>query len=267
MGSDRMTKTLPANLTSYDLIKAAAVIIMVVDHMGFYFFPDNDWWRAVGRIGFPVWFFMVGHASGRDIPVKLWGGAVVLAVASAIISLPFFALNALVTIIGIRLVIDKVMAFAGRSPTALAQICVLMVLLALPTSMVTEYGTLGLLFAIFGYAVRHRDTLWPGRDVILPLMLGCFFSFAVIEQLVFAFSQPAFLLMAVGTLGTCLILMNFRAMEFSALSARIPAFFKAPIQFMGRRTLEIYIAHLLLFKALAAILFPETYPLFEFGFF
>ena len=38
-----MTKALPQNITSYDLLKAFAVIIMVIimviDHTGFYFFP------------------------------------------------------------------------------------------------------------------------------------------------------------------------------------------------------------------------------------
>lgn len=262
-----MTKSLPQNLTSYDLIKAAAVIIMVIDHIGFYFFPEDEWWRAVGRIGFPVWFFMVGHASGRDIPVKLWGGAVVLALASLAVSMPFFALNALVTIILIRKLIDPVMSYAARSVNALAQMILVMVLLSLPTSLLTEYGTMGLLFAMFGYAVRKREALWPGRDVLLPLMLSCFVSFAVLQELVFAFSTSAFLFMAAGTLGTCLILMNFKSAEYPALSARIPGLFKAPIQFMGRRTLEIYIVHLLLFKAMAAALFPETYPLTDFGFF
>lgn len=65
IGGGRM---LPREVTSYDLLKCAAVIIMVIDHVGFYFYPENLWFRAVGRIGFPVWFFLVGYARGRDIP-------------------------------------------------------------------------------------------------------------------------------------------------------------------------------------------------------
>lgn len=264
-----MSKTLPRALTSYDLLKAAAVIIMITDHVGYYFFTDDEWWRAVGRIGFPVWFFLIGHASGRSIPSKLWGGALVLMLGSLAVGMPLFALNALVTIIAIRLLIDPVMRYAGHNGAALAQICVLCVLLALPTGMIAEYGTLGLLFAVFGYAVRHRESLWPegGRDTLRYLMFGCFISFALLQEMIFTFSQPAFFVMAVGTLGTCLVLMGFEAREFPRLSARIPAIFKAPIQFMGRRTLEIYIVHLLVFKALAAALHPESYPLFEFSFF
>jgi hypothetical protein len=262
-----MKKNLPSTLTSYDLLKAAAVIIMVIDHMGFYFFPDDEWWRAVGRIGFPVWFFLVGHASGRDISPKLWGGALILIAASLAVGMPLFALNALVTIILIRLVIDQIMDYAAHSPRALAQVCVLLIVLALPTSLLCEYGTEGLLFAVFGYAVRHRENLWPGRNVTFNIMLTCFVSFGLLQKLVFGFSLPAFLFMATGTLATCLILMEFKAREYPRLSAVIPGFFKAPIQFMGRHTLEIYVGHLLVFKAIAATLHPETYHLFEFGFF
>ena len=260
-------KPLPRALTSYDLIKAVAVIIMIIDHIGFYFFPENEWWRAVGRIGFPVWFFFVGHASGRDLSPRLLGGAALLAVASAIVSMPVFPLNALVTIILIRLLLDRVAQYAGQGISPLAQVIVMLTILALPTSFLTEYGTLGLIFALFGYVVRHRDSFMPDRNIVLPLTIVCFLIFAGVQQLAFDFTQLAFLLMGGGTFFTCMILSRFRAREYPALSARIPAVFKAPIQFMGRRTLEIYIAHLLAFKVLAAILNPDVYPLFQFRLF
>lgn len=254
----------PSSLTSYDLIKAAAVIIMVIDHIGFYFFPYDEWWRAVGRIGFPVWFFFVGHASGRELSPRLLGGAAMLAVVSAIVSMPVFPFNALVTIILIRVLLDPVMNYAGRGVGPLTQVMVALALVALPTSLMTEYGTMGLLFAVFGYIVRHKDTFLGGRDVRLPVMLGCFVAFAMLQEVVFGFTQPAFMFMAAGTLATCLLMMHFRAMEFPALSARIPAIFKAPIQWMGRHTLEIYVVHLLAFKVASAILNPAAYPLFQF---
>ncbi len=37
---------LPAPLTAYDLLKTLAIILMVVDHIGAYFFPDQMWWRV-----------------------------------------------------------------------------------------------------------------------------------------------------------------------------------------------------------------------------
>lgn len=262
-----MAKALPAQLTTYDLIKAVAVVIMVIDHIGFYFYPDDEWWRAIGRIGFPVWFFLVGHASGRSIPPMLWGGALVLIAASLVVGMPFFALNALVTIILIRLCIDPVMRYAGRSVPALMQACVLMAVLVIPTGMLVEYGSEGLLFAMFGYAVRHKDSFLTEKKPLLPLMLTCLLSFVVYQQLTFGFSTSAFTVMAMGTGATCMILLFFRGAEMPRVSARTPAVLQGPVKLMGRHTLEIYIGHLLLFKALAAAIHPEAYPLLDFRLF
>ena len=45
-----MPKVLPRELTSYDFLKTFAVVFMVIDHAGFFFFPDNDWMRVAGRL-------------------------------------------------------------------------------------------------------------------------------------------------------------------------------------------------------------------------
>ena len=136
-----MTKPFPASLTSYDLLKAFAVITMVIDHVGFYFFPDDDVWRVIGRLSFPVWFFLIGYATSRDLPAKLWIGATILVLANSVVGLPVLALNALWTIIAIRLVLDRVMAMIGHSIHTLAAAAVIMLLLALPTALISEYGT------------------------------------------------------------------------------------------------------------------------------
>ena len=49
-----MAKQLPANITSYDLFKALALVLMLADHIGYYFYDDVDWWRVAGRICVPI---------------------------------------------------------------------------------------------------------------------------------------------------------------------------------------------------------------------
>src|SRR5262245_51986648 len=115
-------KTLPKDLTSYDLLKAEAVIIMIVDHIGFYFYPDQLWYRAVGRIGFPIWFFLVGYAQSRDISPKLVGGALILLVANMFAGMSIFPMNALVTIMLMRLALDGIMKDALRNLNSLVVI-------------------------------------------------------------------------------------------------------------------------------------------------
>ncbi len=49
-----MNKILPRDLTSYDLLKTLAVILMIIDHVGHHFFPDEMWFRVVGRLCVPI---------------------------------------------------------------------------------------------------------------------------------------------------------------------------------------------------------------------
>jgi hypothetical protein len=75
-------------LTSYHL-KLLAAATMVVDHIGVVFYPDNTWFRIVGRISFPlfVWLLVQGETYTKDI----WRYGLRLAVLG-IVSQPFYQL-------------------------------------------------------------------------------------------------------------------------------------------------------------------------------
>lgn len=55
-------------LTSYHL-KLIAALTMLVDHVGVLFYPDVDWLRAIGRVSFPlfVWLLVQGEARTKNI--------------------------------------------------------------------------------------------------------------------------------------------------------------------------------------------------------
>ncbi|MBQ7074369.1 hypothetical protein IJM86_04975 [bacterium] len=43
----------------YDYLKVLAIITMIIDHLGYYLFPEFLWMRLVGRIAFPIFLFLV----------------------------------------------------------------------------------------------------------------------------------------------------------------------------------------------------------------
>ena len=254
-------KTLPSAITSYDVLKTFAVIIMIVDHIGAYFFPDALWWRAVGRIGFPVWFFLVGHASGRDLPSKLLIGAGVLTIGNAVSGMPIFPLNALVTIALIRVLIDPVMRIALKSERHLWVVSFLLMILAIPSGILCEYGTMALITAMFGYMVRHREEI-NNEQLIFKFMIFALALFLILQQIDFGFTPLQFLIMAVGTGLVRLSLYRFESKVYPGVTKRLPLALIFLFQLGGRRTLEIYVLHLLAFKALAVILGGKSFDLF-----
>lgn len=253
MQSITANPSLPKDLTSYDLLKSFAVIIMIIDHTGGYFFPDDLWWKAIGRIGFPVWFFLVGHASGRDLPQKLLGGALILIFANWIVGKPIFPLNALVTIALIRITIDWVMAQSLRTDYAIYLWSAFLFFMVIPTMVFVEYGTLGLITAMFGYMIRHRQTI-HNETLVFCFMIFALLAFIGYQQVIAGFSQEQFYFMAIGTLFVRMYLYYFDRRHYPRLSNILPGFVVWSLQFGGRRTLEIYVVHLLIFK-FAALMF------------
>lgn len=255
-------KNLPSDITSYDLLKAFAVVIMIIDHVGFYFFPDDLWWRAIGRIGFPVWFFLVGYARGRDIPTKLWGGALILMAANIVTGMYIFPLNALFTIIAIRLLIDVVFKYGLKKQAYLWTIGVVLFLLVPPSYLLSEYGTQALITAMYGYCVRHKKEIGDDK-LIFNFMIFAYVTFIIIQQVSFAFSTEQFAFMAAGTLLVRMILFYFDSYSYPKLTKMMPTPGAWLIQLCGRRTLEIYILHLILFKFVALYLGLEGYDWFN----
>lgn len=256
-------KKLPSDVTSYDLLKTFAVVIMVVDHIGAYFYPDVLWWRAVGRIGFPVWFFLIGYARGRDLPAKLTVSAGILLAGSIAVGMPVFPLNALVTIGLIRVSIDKVMAIGLKSKLRLWSLSIVLLVLVPPSYLLTEYGTQALITAMFGYFVRHRKDINDDK-LVIQYMVFALLTFVIVQQFIFGFSPEQFTFMVCGTAAVRVLLYYFDSRSFPRLTKFSPKPLICFTQVCGRRTLEIYVAHLMLFKLLALWLGIDGFNLFEF---
>src|SRR6516162_6758850 len=73
----RSTST-PPPVDNTDWLKAAAIILVSVDHFGYFFMEDDLWWSALGRIAAPTFFFLVGYARTHTVPLHWIGLGVVL---------------------------------------------------------------------------------------------------------------------------------------------------------------------------------------------
>ncbi len=264
-----MLKVLPKNLTSYDLLKSLAVVLMVCDHVGYYFFPEQEWWRVFGRLCVPIWFFLIGYARNRELSLALLVGAGVLVLGNIVTGMSILPLNILPTILLVRLVLDRVAAFIFSNGERLVLGLVVILVSIIPSNLFSEYGTIGLLLALYGYAIRNGVTVPGFKASSFSVGFGVFvaLSYVAIEQFLFAFSPLAFLVMAVGTVAVIAGLTRFRPVEYPALTGKVPGLLTQLFQGMGRHTLAIYVVHLLLLKMAALVIQPEHFVFMDWKFF
>ncbi|MBV6631563.1 MAG: hypothetical protein KI792_00875 [Alphaproteobacteria bacterium] len=228
-------------LTSLDLLKCFAVPIMVIDHIGSFFFVDDMWWRAVGRVGFPIWFFLIGYARGRDLPMRLIGGAILLVLVDGLTGYDLLPVNALVTIILMRITL-RIMDFpAARANDMIILQIFIWSFLILFTYDLFEYGTLAFLFGLMGYFVRNNQN-GPWYQLFFVYI---FIAFMYVQVIVFEFAVPQAITAGIGTAAVIFILSKTKLVIFPNTGS-IPVI--SPLfRLMGRYTLEIYIIHLTAF--------------------
>jgi len=252
-------KPLPREITTYDLLKLLAVVTMVVDHLGSYLFPEQMELRAIGRMSMPIWLFLVGYANTRDIPPILWGGALILLASSLIFGDALLNLNILFTIIITRFVLDALTRFSLKDYEYLIFTVIGLVFLVIPASALFDYGTLAFLWAMVGFVVRHKKEIgWSDQKVFVFTALVSVIYIGY-QSLFFGFEGNQNTIMAFCVGLSAVTLYNFKAMTLPELSAKMPAALRHIVKFCGRRTLYIYVVHIILFMAIAFFLFPEEY--------
>lgn len=259
-----MHKTLPQNLTSYDLLKTFAVITMIIDHIGYYFFPEQLEWRVVGRMSMPVWLFLVGYANTRQIPEMLWMGALILVAGNIIVGMPIFTLNILFGIMLVRLTLDKIISLMLSNNIAIVMGIVFMLLAFLPTNALIEYGTFCYLFAILGYVIRHNKFTENGLTVF---MLAITLPYLLFEKVIMGMNQTDLYIMAVLVTATIWFLQYFKSKECKNIQKQFPGFVVQALKFTGRNTLFIYVGHLMLFKIMALFIMSDRYQFLDFRLF
>lgn len=257
-----MQKALPQDITTYDLLKCLAVVLMVIDHTGHHFFPDEMWFRTFGRLCVPIWFFLLGYAQTTARPLYLWSSAVLISASALIAGQFLFPLNILFTILLVRKIRDGVVFNATRSPESMRGIFFIMLCLSLPSAIFFEYGSLGVLFVIFGYIVQNKEDVLSRIDFryVMLFLLGSYTAFFFAQSLGMpSLSAAQALTMILGFAVGAVMLWRFHGDVASAHVQKLCAPIAPLLRFGGRYTLEIYVVHVLLFRAICMYLYPDKY--------
>ncbi|MGL5362309.1 MAG: TraX family protein [Bosea sp. (in: a-proteobacteria)] len=253
----------PVALTTTDLWKAAGLLLILADHIGLYLDPDNLWWRVVGRAALPIFFFFIGYARSRDVPVR-W-----LVIGAGLMALGYWldggfeanGLNILFGFAAIRMAlrgVDWLLAqLSLRDASQLLQLAlwtlmIWLLLLAMPYGdRLFEYGTEGAILALAGLAVRRAadsGTVEAKRLAMLVMLLAGSIYVAA-EWIDFELDLPQGLMLAGMVAIACLMLLRFQR---SDATWQPDETMRSALAFCGRYSLELYALQIVVLAPLGA---------------
>lgn len=243
-----------------DWLKTAAIILVVIDHTGYFFIEDADWWSAFGRLAAPPFFFLLGYAKSRTIPLHwFWMAAILTLLDSWNNDWTWVAPNILLSFALIRMARPYVQSYMQKHAwlTFLILIAVLVALLPISAEFV-DYGAEGWLWALFGLShsmyvdnklvtdSNSKSDRLTASPYAMPQKFGLINLLACIvaagvyiwqEQIEYSFSQSQFVVFIVGV-GVLSLSLGFFRRGVSCLQP--PAPIVGILRFIGRHTLEIY---------------------------
>lgn len=255
----RSTST-PRAVDNTDWLKTAAIILVAVDHFGYFFIDDARWWSVFGRLAAPTFFFLLGYAHTRTVPMRwIWLGVILTLLESSNANWTWVAPNILFSFALIRIARPYVQILMVRYHWFAFALIVSALLALLPiAAKMVDYGAEGWLWALFGLFQRmHVDgrsaasadsvtqsSAPPARTFTengdLMRLLACLIAAMVYvwqEQREYAFSQPYF---AVFILGVAVLATILYLFERRPSLMQPPEPYSQLLRFIGRHTLEIY---------------------------
>ena len=269
----------PRAVDNADWLKTAAIILVSVGHFGYFFIDDAQWWSVFGRLAAPCFFFFLGYARSRTVPLNwIWLGVILTLLDSWNTDWAWVAPNILLSFALIRTMRPHVKSLLERHGWVAFAFMVFALFAVLPIAApMVDYGSEGWLWALLGLLQRvyvdSRSYTDAGgtaqssapvpqpkiENVGLMRVLACFVAAAVYvwqEQLEFSFSQ---IQLAAVILGICVL------SPILCLFLRGPSRIQPPepiagvLRFIGRRTLEIYAIQLAGFELLIKLV-PDLAP-------
>jgi hypothetical protein len=253
--------TPPLAVDNTDWLKTAAIIFVSAGHFGFFFMEDELWWSVFGRFAAPPFFFLVGYAQSRTVPLHWIGiGVILTLLESWNADWTWVAPNILLSFVLIRIARPYVQSLLQNRGWLAFVVLVSLLLVSLPTAAkIVDYGAEGWLWALFGLCQRRyldgisavatatggtRGSTAPTLTAtdaagLMRLLAGFVAAVVFVWQEQKEFSFPAVHL-AVVVLGLGILFISLCLFTRGKSRFQPPEKIASTVRFVGRHTQAIY---------------------------
>jgi hypothetical protein len=250
----------PPLVDNTDWLKTAAIIFVSAGHFGFFFVDDDRWWSVFGRFAAPPFFFLIGYAQSRTVPLYwIWVGIILTLLESWNAEWTWVAPNILLSFVLIRVARPYVQQNLEKYGWAAFALLAFGLVVVQPiAARLFDYGAEGWLWALFGSCQRRlSDNRLAAKSALatqnLPLPVhaikvnwdlmrfaACFAAAVVFvwqEQKEYSFPPLHLAVFIAGLIALCVSLCAFERGPSRIQPAEPIA---AALRFIGRQTFEIY---------------------------
>lgn len=167
-------------------MKIIAVICMLMDHIGFLFFPDQIQWRMIGRLAMPIFAFGIARGAWYTSSMKRYMKKILM--FALISQLPFWWMEQMAyggsffslhfnigfTFLAALIIINLIKRAANKKRSLeIGEFFVVGILLASADLLQFDYGSYGILVVLLCYMVvcskQRMWILWIGYTVLTYL--------------------------------------------------------------------------------------------------
>ena len=215
---------------------------MIIDHIGFFFYPNIILFRILGRVSAPIFFFLIGFSPGRKTNYLLIIYGIALTIFHFITEQTIFQLDVLFT-----LFIAKYLR-KNLTENNISLLFIISFVFEMLFRPYIQYGGIMFLFTLLGYYKKIEDEQLLTKFITifgtytLYLIIGFYIHFSMENQPMF-FLISLILILALEMFVCGYLLYNF------SLKRRIKyQFINFVIKAIARNSLHLYFVHVILFK-------------------
>lgn len=140
---------------TYDLLKFIALLGMIIDHVGEYFFPEINELRAIGRVAFPLFLFLVGYSGKFSVRYNLLILGILITALNLYAKNEAVTLDILITIFLTLLALKIINRFNYLKIDKCYELFIVFAFWNLGAMPIFAYGTISVLFALAGHYCRN----------------------------------------------------------------------------------------------------------------